>query len=441
MEVGPLRIAMLSVHSCPVGELGTRDTGGMSVNVRELARELGRRGHLVDIYTRLHGPSCDKVVQLGANVRLVHLGVGDEDTSHRAALFPHLVDFFRELEQSRGTEGLRYDLIHSHYWLSGRVGQWARGRWRVPHLLMFHTLGAVKNALFHRQVEPELRIATEAHLAARCDRVLAASEREKEQLMLFCGVPCEAVGVVPCGVDLDRFRPVDKAQARDQLGFDPDERVVLYVGRFAPLKGLDRLLEAVACLRRSGGLPRLIIVGGDDEYTPASRELMRLSRRFGITDSVRFVGRVDQEHLRLYYSAADVVALPSHYESFGLVALESLACGTPVVTTPVGAMESIIRQGETGYVVHDASPAILAWAIEAFLHPVKAALVDAIRASVLDRSWSGVASAMMVEYSLLLEKKQPERTRDRPAEVPDVHMNSLIQHELSLGVGKPGGTT
>jgi D-inositol-3-phosphate glycosyltransferase len=440
VEVAPLRIAMLSVHSCPVGELGTHDTGGMSVYVRELARELGRRGHLVDIYTRLHGPWCNEVVELGTNVRLVHLGAGDEDATHRAALFPYLVDFFRELEQYRGKEGLRYDLIHSNYWLSGRVGQWARARWRVPHLLMFHTLGAVKNALFHRQVEPELRITTEGHLADRCDRLLAASEREKEQLIRFCGVQSEAVGVIPCGVDLDRFRPVDKTEARDQIGLHSDEPVVLYVGRFAPLKGVDRLLEAVACLRHGWGLIRLVIVGGDGEQTPASQELKRLSRRFGIADRVTFAGRVDQESLPYYYSAADVVALPSHYESFGLVALESLACGTPVVTTPVGAMESIIRQGETGCVVHDASPPILATAIEGFLPRAKAVSVDAIRSSTLDWSWSGVASAMMVEYSLLLEKKWPEHTGDPPLGVPDVHTNPLIHRKLSLPAGKPGGT-
>jgi D-inositol-3-phosphate glycosyltransferase len=432
---------MLSVHSCPVGELGTHDTGGMSVYVRELARELGKRGHLLDIYTRLHGPSCKKVVGLGENVRLIHLGAGDEDATHKAELFPYLVDFFRELEKYRGEEGLRYDLIHSHYWLSGRVGQWARGQWRVPHLLMFHTLGAVKNALFHRQVEPELRITTEGHLAGRCDRLLAASEMEKEQLVRFCGVPYEAVGVVPCGVDLDHFRPVGKTKARDQLGLKADEPVVLYVGRFAPLKGVDRLLEAVACLVRGRGVFRLMIVGGDGEHTPASRELKRLSRHFGIADSVKFAGRVDQESLPLYYSAADVVALPSHYESFGLVALESLACGTPVVTTPVGAMESIIRQGETGWVVHDASPPILATAIEALLPRAKAVSVDAIRASVLDWSWSGVASAMMVEYSLLLEKRCPEQAGDTPIGVADVHTDPLIHPDPPLPAGKPGGTT
>lgn len=425
MKVAPLRIAMLSVHSCPVGELGTKDTGGMSVNVRELAREVGRLGHLVDIYTRSHGPSCNRVADLCPNVRLLHLGVGDGEGVNKTALFPYMEDFFRELESSRSSEAVRYDLVHSHYWLSGRVGRWAQERWRVPHLLMFHTLGAVKNALSHRQVEPELRITTEKQLAADCDRILAASEREKENLVRFCGVPPEAVGVVPCGVDLDRFRPVGKGRAREQLGLDPDEPVLLYVGRFAALKGIDRLLETTAHLKRNRGL-RLMIVGGDGEETPESRELTSLSRRFGILDSVTLAGRVDHEDMPLYYSAADVLALPSHYESFGLVALESLACGTPVVATQVGAMDRIIRQGETGRVVQDASPPALAEAVEAFLPGAKTLSVEAIRASVLDWSWSSAASAMTNEYSLLLEKKRKEFTGSRPAEVPVSRTDTLI---------------
>lgn len=425
MEVSPLRIAMLSVHSCPVGKLGTQDTGGMSVYIRELAREMGRRGHLVDIYTRSHGSGCDRVVDLGTNVRLVHLGAGNGEAVNKAGLFPCLEDFFRELEASRSSEALRYDLVHSHYWLSGRVGWWAQERWRIPHLLMFHTLGAVKNALFHRQVEPELRIVTEKQLAADCDRILAASEREKEHLVRFCGVSREAVGVVPCGVDLGRFRPVGKARAREQLGLDPDESVLLYVGRFSAVKGIDRLLEATAHLKRNRDL-RLMLVGGDGEQTPESRELTGLSRRLGILDRVTFAGRVDHEDMPFYYSAADVLALPSHYESFGLVALESLACGTPVVTTQVGAMERIIRQDETGCVVQDASPQTLAEAVEAFLPGSKVLPAEEIRASVLDWSWSGVASAMIHEYALLLEKKRHECTGDPPADVPIVQTDTLI---------------
>lgn len=426
MQVEPLRIAMLSVHSCPVGELGTKDTGGMSVCIRELAREMGRRGHLVDIYTRFHGSACDRVVDIGTNVRLLHLRAGDVETIDKQELFPHLEDFFRALEELRSSERLHYDLMHSHYWFSGQVGLWAQERWRIPHLLTFHTLGAVKNALFHRQMEPELRITTEKRLAAHCDRILAASEREKEHLVRFCGLPAEAVGIVPCGVDLERFHPVDKVRARESLALDPQEPVALYVGRFTALKGIDRLLEAMSHLKRRRPDLRLMIVGGDGKQTPESQELASLSRDFGIQDRVTFVGRVDHEQMPFYYSAADVLALPSHYESFGLVALESLACGTPVVTTKVGAMDRVVCQDETGWVVQDASPRTLAQAVEAFLPGSKTRSAEEIRASVLDWSWSGAASAMNNEYSLLLEKRRQECKGDRPKETPVSRTDTLI---------------
>jgi D-inositol-3-phosphate glycosyltransferase len=290
---------------------------------------------------------------------------------------------------------------------------------------MFHTLGAVKNAIKGGESEPGLRIEMEKHLANHCHRVLAASERERDHLLEHCDVTSERVDVVHCGVNLDLFRPVDRSKARRQLGMDRDGSVVLYVGRFSPLKGIDRLLEAMVCLEDHQRL-RLVIVGGDGDQTPEHRAFLRMSRELGVEDLVTFAGRIEQKELPLYYCAADVLVVPSHYESFGLVALEALACGTPVVATRVGAMESILHQGKTGYVVHDASPPVLARAIEAFLTGAKAVSVEVIRASVLDRSWSGVAAAILDEYSFLLEKKRPERTEDGPAGVPIVHTDSLI---------------
>jgi D-inositol-3-phosphate glycosyltransferase len=406
-----LRIAMLSVHSCPVGELGTKDTGGMSVYIRELSRELGRRGHSVDIFTRLHGPTCEQFVGLHENVRLVHLGAGDDEGMQKLALYAYLADFFRALEGFRGLEGIEYDLIHSHYWLSGRVGLWAQERWRAPHLLMFHSLGAVKSAIQGGEDEPGLRIATEKHLANHCHRVLAASEKERDHLLEYCGVIPERVDVVPCGVNLDLFRPVDRSKARGQLGLDRDGLVVLYVGRFSPLKGIDRLLEAMACFedhRRR----RLVIVGGDGDQTPEHQALWRLSRELGVQELVTFAGRIEQKRLPLYYSAADVLVVPSRYESFGLVALEALACGTPVVATRVGAMENILHQGRTGYVVAEASPRLLAKGIEEVASQDRAKTIsaDAIRASVLQSSWSDVASEVIGEYLSVLSQHHPELT-------------------------------
>ncbi len=401
MEAEQLRIAMLSVHSSPLGELGTKDTGGMSVYVRELAQELGNRGHLVDIYTRLSNAADTQRVELCENVRLIHLKAGNNGDMNKLALYPYLPDFFRELERFRTYESLDYDLVHSNYWLSGRVGKWAHERWEVPHLFMFHTVGAVKNSTVGAEKEPELRTATEQHLAHNCNRILVATHRERDHLMQHYGASSATIGVVPCGVNLDLFRPWDKARAREQLGFAEDESIVLFVGRFAPLKGIDRLLEAVARLLNHQRL-RLVIVGGDGHHTPESQNLQRLSWKLGIQDSVTFVGRIEQDNLPPYYNAADVLVVPSYYESFGLVALESLASGTPVVATKVGAMESILRQGETGHLVTNGSPRLLANGIEAFISNSNGLSAEAIRASVLQFSWANVASAMLEEYTAIL---------------------------------------
>lgn len=404
-EEAQLRIAMLSTHSCPIGELGTKDTGGMNVYIRELAQELGNRGHRVDIYTRRHDPNDKQVIELNENVRVIHLKAGKNGYMHKLAIYPYLADFICALEEFRRQEGLQYDLVHSHYWLSGRVGNWAQAYWEIPHIIMFHTLGAVKNTIGVGKKEPRLRIAIERQLVNACHRIVAATERGKRELMRFYNGLPETISVVPCGVNLDHFQPVAAAAARQQLGFDQDERILLYVGRIDPLKGIDRLLASVTYLQQHQRI-RLVIIGGDGHHAPELQKLQRMSAELGIQDKVLFVGRIEQEDLPPYYSAADMLVMPSYHESFGLVALESLACGTPVVAAEVGAMGSIIQEGKTGSVVTKASPRSLAKGIEAFLSDsnIKAGSAEIIRASVVKFDWSHVADAMIEEYLTVLKQ-------------------------------------
>jgi D-inositol-3-phosphate glycosyltransferase len=405
VEADQLRIAMLSVHSSPIGKLGTNDTGGMSVCIREVAKELGSRGHLVDIFTRLNDPGCDERLALYKNVRLVHLRAGNDGPMDKLAVYPHLGDFFEALEVFRKREGIHYDLIHSHYWLSGHVGNWAQREWSAPHIVTFHTLGAAKNDTFGVEQEPELRVTTETHLARNAQRILAGTTREKEQLMSYYGAASDSIGVVPCGVNLNLFHPVDKLKTRRELDFDHNESLVLYVGRFAPSKGSDRLIAAMSHLRN---LPhvRLLIVGGDGHHAPEVQNLHKLSRELGIQENVTFVGSIDQEELPRYYNAADILVVPSRYESFGLVALESLACGTPVVATPVGAVGQILREGETGHVVQNGSPRLLADGIKALISGRNTLSADLIRESILEFGWPSVASAMIEEYATVVRRHQ-----------------------------------
>jgi len=397
-----LRIAMLSAHSCPVGKLGTKDTGGMSVYIRELAHELGKQGHLVDVYTRVHDPNDDQIYELGQNARLIHLTAGRDEEIHKLAVYSYLSEFTHNLESFRKRNDLQYDLIFSHYWLSGLVGKYLQQWWNIPHITMFHTLGAVKNTIGIGEEEPELRIEVERDLAQNCHYVIAPTDKEKEELITHYGTLAERIGVVPCGVNLEQFKPIIKENARQRLGFGSG-KIILFVGRIDPLKGIDKLIRAIPYLQNIQGL-RLVIIGGGEHSQREIEQLRKLVRNLNIQDSITFVGLIKHGQLPYFYSAADACVIPSYCESFGLVALESLACGTPVVATDVGNFRSIIRQGETGYVVADNAPHHLADKIALLLSRPSTDIESApsIRASVSRFSWSNIAEAIIKECQLVL---------------------------------------
>ena len=408
MKPDQLQLAMFSIHSSPIGELGTKNTGGMSVYIRELARELGRRGHRVDIYTKLNGSGQHDITDLYDNVRLIHLSAGNNGHVQKLTLYYYLADFLRALEKFKNQQDLRYDLIHSHYWLSGRLGNWVQERWNIPHIVMFHTLGVVKNIVGLAEQEPDLRLATERKLVQSSQRILAPTPAEKQNLVKFYHAPGEKIGVVPCGVNLDLFQPQDKRAVRRILGLDENTPTALYVGRFDPIKGIDRLLKAIAHLRRQQRV-QLLIVGGDGPQTIEFQSLQQLARELGIKDSVTFVGRIEQNRLPPYYSAADALVIPSYYESFGLVGLESLACGTPVVSTPVGAMSAILQNGEAGALVNDARPALLAEGIASIFARQQAGEFspERVRASVCQFGWKNVAPDIIEEYAAVFSRMSP----------------------------------
>jgi D-inositol-3-phosphate glycosyltransferase len=410
-----LRIAMLSIHSSPFGELGTKDTGGMSVYIREIARELGKLGHRIDIFTRLSDGRRKPVIDFFENVRLVHLDIPNKGNLSRVALYPYLSDYFRSMQNFRSHEGLVYDLIHSNYWLSGHVGSWAQKLWNRPHLFMLHTLAEVKNRTGVGRPEPEIRIAAEQKIAETCHRILAPTDREKDSLVRYYGVGRGKIGVVPCGVNLELFHPQAKQATRRQLGFDADDIVLLYVGRFEPLKGIDMLLEAMPYLKGHQRL-RLVLVGGDGDQSPELQFLRQKALNLGIEGKVLFAGQVDQKSLPPYYSSADILVVSSHYESFGLVGLEALACGRPVVSTPVGAMESLIKQSQAGQIVNDTQPRSLAKGIESVLTSQRLPQADAIRNSVLKYSWSNVAAAILKEYETARRQQALEDERSLSAQ-------------------------
>jgi len=351
---------MLSVHTCPLAAPGGKETGGMNVYVREVSRELGRMGIEVDVFTRSQNPAIERVVPLAPGARVVHLPAGPEAPMPREDVHRHLDEFVDALDAWRLADGGDYDLVHGHYWLSGVAGLRLRTRWSVPLVQMFHTLGQLKNSVARTadQIEPELRIAAETRIIGAADRVIAASAVERDHLGWYYGARRDRVAVVPCGVDTELFTPADAAAAKAELGL-PNGPLLLYVGRLTPIKGLETLLEALTFLRVR---PLLLVIGGDQDEPLDGHvaHLRTLVGTLGVADSVRFLGAQPQQRLRLYYAASEATVMPSYYESFGMVALEAMACASPVIASNVGGLTTTVRDGATGFLVPDGDPAALA---------------------------------------------------------------------------------
>ncbi len=397
-----LNIAMISIHSCPLGVLGSKDTGGMNVYVRELAREMAKRGHTVDIYTKAHQPEHGPSINLGQNVRLIHLETGVDEDMPKLAIYDHIQRLACSAEDFRKFNRMEYDLIHSHYWLSGLIGKQLQTLWHIPHAVMFHTLGAAKNSIGISTNEPELRIKGEQEVIDSCHRIIASTAKEKEYLIKHYGASQDKIAIIPCGVNLDLFKPVDKETARQELGLD-HQKVILFVGRIDPLKGLEHLLGALTYM--DGEKPPLLMIVGGDEYSQGQvHRLQRMAKELRIEDRVSFIGSVAQDKLPLFYSAADVCAIPSYYESFGMVALESLACGTPIVASDVGGMRYMVSQDEMGRIASDNSSRHLASQISELLSQPEGngQHIKTRRDRMSEFSWAAIADRMLQEYKGML---------------------------------------
>ena len=397
----PLTVAMLSIHSSPIGKLGTRDTGGMSVYVRELAREMGGMGHRVDIFSHARCDDRWRVEVLSPNVRLVSLAVSHRGPLSKDGFYPHASEYSGGIEAFRRREAGSYDLIHSHYWLSGHVGRMLNAGWQRPHAITFHTLGAAKAETGVGAAEPSLRLAVEMELVRACDCLLAPCEGEKANLMHYYKADTGKISMVPGGVDLSRFRPMDKTSARRRLGLPSQNTLLLSIGRLTPQKGQERIIKALACLGNDVR-PHLLVVGGDGSADPERQRLKAIAAKAGIQARVHFRGSVPHRDLPLYYAAADAFVTASHYESFGLVGLEALACGRPVVSTPVGVMAALVRKPRPGIVIADGSPSALAAGISAAMDRAPAWPAGVIRQTVHAYSWATAASAAIEAYRAVL---------------------------------------
>jgi D-inositol-3-phosphate glycosyltransferase len=415
------RLAMLSVHTCPKAALGGKETGGMNVYVRDLSRELGRRGFTVDVFTRSQDPDAPRIVDLGPNARVIHLKAGPEAPYDKNLVHNHIDEFTDNLLEFARREDVAYHVVHSHYWLSGLVARRLRREWNTPVMHMFHTLGKLKNRVARSEAELEapLRVESEREIINSVDRLIAANPLEKAQMIWLYGADPTKIEVIPCGVDLELFYPRARSEAEAYLDMPVHHKMVLFVGRVEPLKGIDVLIEAMAhVLEKHTDLRDnicLCVIGGEPDADAANmdREMARLQNMretLGIADVVAFLGKRAQPALPFHYSAAEVCVVPSHYESFGMVALEAMACGTPVVASRVGGLTFTVRDGSTGFLVPNDDPKALAEKLSLLLTD------EALRQEMGQRAathskrygWPIVAGQIVAAYRDLVTRALPQ---------------------------------
>ena len=417
---------MLSYHTCPLATLGGKDTGGMNVYVRELTRQLGRQGVHVDVFTRSQDEHIPHVLHdLGYGNRVVHIPAGPEFPLPKPELVNYLPDFVEGILEFSRSKGLQYDLIHSHYWMSGIAADELKSAWHVPVIHMFHTLGLMKQRVARQpgEAEGDYRLRGEQQVLKLADRIVAATPAELAQLQWLYQADTKKVVVIPPGVDLGHFYPIAPDEAKEFVGIESNSRMLLFVGRIEPLKGIDTLIQAIADMREKGVFEKnhlsLAVIGGDPEVSPeaTSVEMARLQamrEQFGVQDLVAFLGRRSQDTLPYYYSAAEAVVVPSFYESFGMVALEAMACGTPVVASEVGGLAFLVQDEVTGFTVPSDEPDALARRLtELINNPALRKQMGAQAAKFAQEyAWSKITARMISLYEDVLSKTTNAKLAD-----------------------------
>ena len=413
------RIAMLSYHTCPLATLGGKDTGGMNVYVRELTRQLGRMGIHVDVFTRSQDDHVPHVLhELGYGNRVVHVPAGPETPLGKREMSEYIPQFVEGVKAFACEKGIHYDIIHSHYWMSGIAAASLSDAWGgTPIVNMFHTLGEMKNRIARTEAEREgeYRINGEKQVLGRADRIIVATLAELTQLRFLYKADPNKMVIVPPGVDVSHFYPIPADEAKSFVGLKPEDRMILFVGRIEPLKGVDTLINAMCCLKlKDANRPvHLAIIGGDPSASPEQMtvEMARLQKMcedLGLGKAVIFLGKRDQDTLPYYYSAAEVLVMPSHYESFGMVALEAMACGTPVIASEVGGLAYLVRDGETGFTIPAEEPETLCEKLSWLLNDPELHQKMSGQAAeyAQDYAWDKIATQIVDVYGSLVEKQK-----------------------------------
>ena len=411
-----MRIALLSIHTSPLDQPGTGDAGGMNVYIVETAKRLAQSGIEIDIFTRATTSHLAPTVDLVPGVKVVHITAGPFEGLLKNDLPGQLCAVTAGVLRTEASkaEGY-YDLIHSHYWLSGQVGWLASERWRVPLVHTMHTMGKVKNLELAAgdKAEPEMRLIGEQQVVDVAQRLVANTELEAQELTKFYQADPHKIDVVNPGVDLELFSPGSQTKARKKLGIPLDASMLLFVGRIQPLKAPDILIRAAAeliAMRPELRSSLLVVICGGVSGTGADHpEALRdLASDLGLLDLIRFEPPSSREELVTWYRAADLTVVPSYSESFGLVAIESQACGTPVVASAVGGLKTAVADGVSGRLIQGHNPIAFSHVLNQLLmNPtLRAELSAGSRMHAAAFGWEHTTSGLINSYELALNKSR-----------------------------------
>lgn len=396
------RLAVISYHTCPISDETDAEIGGMNIYVLELSKALAKKGYYLDIFTRSQDEKSPLVVQVNEQVRVIHVPAGPQEPKSKKEIEQNIPEFLEHFYAFVEKENISYQIVSCHYFLSGIAGLDIKKKLGIPLVITFHTLGLMKNLVARSDEERESkeRIETELLLVREADQVIATGERDAQYIQyLYDGDPEKIVVLTP-GVNLTLFQPKDKIAAKRVIGANTQEKLILFVGRIEPLKGVDVLLYALKILLSSHhGLKVCVwIVGGDiskdtEDWPKELKKLADIREVLNIHTSVKFVGRKEQEELPPYYNAADLMVMPSHYESFGITAVEAMACGVPVITTDVTGVSKLIDKQHAILITSANNPISLAQKITKLLCDEKEyrEVSHSVAQNVQDLSWDTAA--------------------------------------------------
>ena len=407
-----MKIALISEHASPLATLGGVDSGGQNVYVAHLSRQLARKGHKVDIFTRCDNEALPGIVPFARGVRVIHIPAGPRRHIAKEELLPYMQEFSLRMVSYCSVPSRRYDIVHANFFMSGLVGARLQQELGIPLVMTFHALGKVRR--LHQQEAdrfPTERMAIEELLVSRSDRIVAECPQDRDDLINLYDAAPERIDVVGCGVDIDELSAIGRGVARSTLNLDDEDFVVLQLGRLVPRKGVDNVIRSIGCLRRNHGIrARLLVVGGesiepDPIITPEIGRLAAVADEEGVRDCVSFVGRRIRSELRNYYSAADVFVTTPWYEPFGITPLEAMACGTPVIGAAVGGIKHTVIDEVTGYLVSPKDPDAVAERLARFHRNAELARAfgrAGIRHVRANYTWEQIARQMTAVYASAL---------------------------------------